>query len=179
MVGFLLLISVVFWNDRRMIISITRLPIYTIGMIFAKYDEKTLTKKFIFCEAAGFVFGSIWLWMAFKYAYDYLWNYGLHWYPFILITPFICHAVSLASALLTKNKIGTKFINLLSVVGDYSFEIYLVHVFLFEYLKIWISNNVIEHKNMIWILAFFCIIPWVMLLRFVSNFVRNIFNKII
>lgn len=96
-----------------------------------------------------------------------------------MITPFICHAVSLASALLTKNKIGTKFINLLSVVGDYSFEIYLVHVFLFEYLKIWISNNVIEHKNMIWILAFFCIIPWVMLLRFVSNFVRNIFNKII
>lgn len=68
MVGFLLLISVVFWNDRRMIISITRLPIYTIGMIFAKYDEKTLTKKFIFYEAAGFVFE----------VYGYGWHLNMH-----------------------------------------------------------------------------------------------------
>lgn len=171
---FLLLISTVFWNDKRMIISITRLPIYTLGMILAKYDKKKLTKKFITCEAIGLIFGSIILCLAFIYAGEYLGNYGFYWYPFILITPFICHMISLISALLAKNKVGKKFISLLSTVGNYSFEIYLVHIFLFDYLEVWLSHNNTRYNNAIWFSAFIILVPCVMLLRFVSDFLKHI-----
>ncbi|MDE6024939.1 MAG: acyltransferase [Lachnospiraceae bacterium] len=175
---FLLLISTVFWNDRRMIISITRLPIYALGMIFAKYDKKTLTKKFIFYESILFVCGSMSLYLAYQHASAYLWNYGLHWYPFILMTPFVCHIVSLVSAFMTKNKVGNKFIALLAAVGNYSFEIYLVHIFLFEFVKVWISNNTTGNNNSIWLFAFIILIPCVMLLRLISHLLIYIFGKL-
>lgn len=172
---FLLLISTVFWNDERMIISIARLPIYALGMIYAKYDKTILTKKIIICEVIGITFGSIILCLAFLYASDYLWNYGFYWYPFILMTPFICHMSSLIAALLTKNKIGNKFIGLLSTVGNFSFEIYLVHIFIFEFLKTWLSNNNTRNNFIIWFLAFIFLIPCVIFLRFVSKFFKGIF----
>lgn len=177
LIAFLLLISIAFWNDRRMIISITRLPVYTLGMLFSKYNQKILTKSLFFLETVGFALGSILLYIAFEYAYKYMWSCGLYWYPFILMTPFICHIISLVSSLLVKNKIGSKFIHLVSYVGNYSFEIYLVHIFMFECLKKWLSNTNIEHKNIVYFLSFLFIIPWIMLLRFISNFIRHIFYK--
>lgn len=98
LIGCLLLLSVAFWNDSRVIIWFTRLPIYTLGMLFSKYEQKVITKKFVLGTAVGFVIGNISLWAAFIYMPNYLWNYGLYWYPFILIVPFLCIAASLISA---------------------------------------------------------------------------------
>lgn len=174
LIGFLLLISTVFWEDGRMIISITRLPVYALGMIFARYDEKILSRKLLYCEAIGFVLGSVWLWLSFKYVDDYLWDYGFYWYPFVLMTPFICHAVSLFSILSTKSKIGKKIVCLISVVGNYSFEIYLAHTFMIHYRNGEFSQNTTVYKSFFWPFEFLFVISFVILLRFISKIIRRI-----
>lgn len=67
-------------------------------------------------------------------------------------------------------------VNVISLVGNYSFEIFLVHAFLFEYFYAYIENHTVEHGNLIWIFAFLCIIPLVILLRWISNIIRRVFR---
>ena len=142
----LIIISISFWGDSKFIVSVTRLPIYVVGMIFAK-NENVWIRKIIVPIVGMFILGAVFLGVSFKYASGQLWKYGLYWYPFLFITPFVCVAISEISFILDKN--GIKWpIKLGEFIGSISFEIYLIHLFAFNLIK-----SKMELNNIEWILA--------------------------
>lgn len=157
--GFLILlivISIPFWGVTNYIITITRLPIYYIGMLFGYLCQKDIKVRLSHCFIFGlaFVTGIICLMLSCKYYFSFLWSHGLYWYPFILITPPLCMLISYLMSILEKNKITQKFVALLSCIGDYSFEIYLLHIPLVEIIRIIIARNGLSEDGYIhWILA--------------------------
>ena len=56
--------------------------------------------------------------------------------------------------ILEKNKLSQKIISFFSCIGDYSFEIYLLHMPLVEIIRIIIARSGLDEDNcMIWITA--------------------------
>lgn len=149
----LVIISFAFLNDHKFIISYSRLPIYFIGMLFAKHSDTKITKKHILLGLLMFVIGCFCLVAGFYFASDKLWNFGLYWYPFILITPFLCYLISLVSMLFEKNRVLKTILSIFSSIGNCSFELYLVHVFIFEMVDDFIAEGRVSHPILIWLLA--------------------------
>ncbi|MBE6957663.1 MAG: acyltransferase [Ruminococcaceae bacterium] len=136
-VGLLLVGTVPFWNTPTLIIAVSRLPLFYVGMLFAKACQKdaAITAGHIAGLTVAFVLGAGLLAAAQHWlSAELLWNYGLYWYPFLLITPPVCVAVSYLSGLLEKTKYTKPVISFLSLCGNYSFELYLVHVFFVFFL---------------------------------------------
>lgn len=130
--AFLIVCSIPFWRANTYIITITRLPIYYIGMLFADMCQKDIqiSKKHIFSIILSFALGVIMLGCCIIWAEPYLWSYGLYWYPFILITPPLCIAISYLSSVLNKTKATKLVLSFFSLCGEYSFELYLLHILL-------------------------------------------------
>ncbi len=175
---FLILISSAFWKDERMIISITRLPIYLLGMIFSKNCNRVFRKKDVCILALSWGIGNVLLFVSFHYFHSFLWKYGLYWYPFILITPFLCYAVSWLSDKIEKLRIGSIFLNLIKQAGKYSFELFLVHIAIFSFTKIIIDRYSLNHKALIWFAAFVLAVLAAFVLNLVSRLVKKIFTDI-
>lgn len=135
-IGFLLLLSVPFWTADTYIITVTRLPIFYAGMVFGrmcKEDRELSLPALVGCVAAS----ALGFWLM-KFCTDHfesiLWSYGLHWYPFLLITPGVCIVLSLAGLALEKVRYSKILTKPLAAIGAYSFELYLLHVPLYEFL---------------------------------------------
>lgn len=135
-IGFLLLLSVPFWTADTYIITVTRLPVYYAGMVFGrmcKEDRELSLLALVGCVAAS----ALGFWLM-KFCTDHfesiLWSYGLHWYPFLLITPGVCIVLSLAGLALEKVRYSKVLTKPLAAIGAYSFELYLLHVPLYEFL---------------------------------------------
>lgn len=128
---FLLLISFIFINNNYLIVIVSRLPLFYLGMVFAgrgtrmKRISYTMLAVLSLLTVPGFVI----LRYCMKNLTPYLWGYGLFWYPFLLITPGLCCLLSLAAHYVK----GPGW--LLAVVGKYSFEIYLLHITFIEIFK--------------------------------------------
>lgn len=167
----LVLMSTAFWDDRKFIISASRLPIYTIGMICAKYDSKTIDRKFLTISVLLFCLGNLCLLGNYKYFHQFLWLYGLYWYPFILIAPSLCLLLSFISSLMKSQKILVYGDNAIRLIGKHSFELFLVHAFLFEELpRLWgVFNIGFALNNTVWILAFFAAFLGAQVLNVISN----------
>lgn len=147
----LLLLTTGFWKDTKFIVSIARLPIFTIGMIFAKYSDAEIKFKHVAIELISFIVGIILLYLSFTRMPDYLWSHGLYWYPFILIVPFLCYILSVFGALAEKNKPLTFIANGFKKIGETSFEIFLIHIFFFERIKDFLDDNNIMSTNLLWL----------------------------
>ena len=82
-----------------------------------------------------------------------LWNYGLHWYPFILITPFLCALTSwVVSRIEEKKTLSHVFhpaLSLVKILGTCSFEIYLIHQFLFRAEHYMLTERHMAHSNLV------------------------------
>ena len=155
----LILFSISFWNSNVLIITITRLPIFFLGMCFAneankeKRQDKKLSKLEILTMILLTIIGTVLLFY-FKGNYrKIMWKYGLYWYPFILITPGILITISWISMIIEKSKTGKILINILRELGKYTFEIYLVHALVFKIVKEYISMGIIKGTNKEWIIA--------------------------
>lgn len=172
-VAILLLISTAFWDDRRLIISFTRLPIYVIGMICAKLDDKPIVRKHAWIGALFCCVGFALLTLAYKHASEYLWSYGLHWYPFITITPFLCYVISLVSMKFEKNKVLSVILAALKLIGTYSFELYLVHIPLFSIVGKVIQKFEFLNHNLTWLVACAISFPCAFVLKCISNGIKN------
>lgn len=129
---FLILCSVPFWGAEEFIITVTRLPIFYMGMIFADLCKKELriSRGHVPGLIAAFMLGLAFLVTTYFLFPAYLWSHGLHWYPFILITPPLCIGISSVLMLLEKSKAMKLFLSFFSLCGGYSFELYLVHILL-------------------------------------------------
>ena len=131
----LLLLSAAFWNDYELIIIMTRLPIFFVGMCFAAESRRreSLTRA-EFALLLGLIpVGALLLLAFMKYWPDYLWNCGLHWYPFILIVPGACVALAAVFEALERCAPGRAFSRAVGFLGGFTFEIYLTHLCLIDY----------------------------------------------
>ena len=86
--------------------------------------------------------------------YKYLWDYGLWWYPFILITPGLCLSISYVCNKLYKIRMGQLVVELIQKIGKHSFEIYLIHIFYFECLNYVIRKGYISDRIAVWLISY-------------------------
>jgi peptidoglycan/LPS O-acetylase OafA/YrhL len=76
------------------------------------------------------------------------------------------------------HKLLNKFNHLLSIVGIYSFEVYLVHVFLYENLMYRILHLFPSiSDNLLWLLTIPVIICGTWILNRIAAFVSNLFHQ--
>lgn len=133
-ISLLILLSICFWNSETLIITISRIPIYFIGMYFAKIfkERESISKSSIAVMLILTSIGYMMFVNFYSLFQDKMWNYALWWYPFILITPGLCIGISIISSYIDKYKIGEKVYQLFYIIGNNTFEIYLVHILLFK-----------------------------------------------
>ena len=143
----LLAVTIPFWGHEHLMF-ISRLPIFYLGITVA-----TLAQHGVLIDrrrAIGLLIattvGLIVLFSCSKmFPPSFLSDFGLWWYPFILIVPGLCFGLSfiLSRAPLLINKI-------LSKVGGLSFELYLVHVFFMGV----IAHKAIALNGALWLIFF-------------------------
>lgn len=172
-----ILFSLSFLNSFNFIIIFTRIPLLFLGICLGKYINENIRLKKIHCFFAILccVIGFCLLKFFIRYYETKLWLHGLWWYPFILITPGLCMLISFICYLCDKNKIGRFIVKGFEYVGNHTFEIYLVHILLFEIFKYCTNNGYIWNNNRNWILLIFITAIGSILLTFVNN----LFTKII
>ncbi len=177
----LLFFSIPFFRCDNLIIMVTRLPLFFMGMYVGRLSQKKDYKLSILSVVLliiVMIFGIMMLKYFLIHYSKYLWSYGLYWYPFILITPGLCLCVSLFCMLIEKNIIGKGIIKILSVVGNHTLEIYLVHVLLFEIVKNSITNGDIINSNLLWVKCWLIIVIATITLKYITKIVVLLFEKI-
>ena len=130
----LLVFSCAFWGDTQLIITVTRLPVFFVGMLFAAESQRreALTKGELALLFALVPVGAAILWESPKLFADLVWSHGLAWYPMLLIAPGLCIAVAAVSAWLDRAAAGRTLNGAAAFLGGLTFEIYLVHFWALE-----------------------------------------------
>lgn len=123
------IIAFVFSNNALMMMGMTRIPVFIIGMIFAKKSknkENIGIIRLIICILL-IIPGVVLI----HYSVNNLgwngWFSGLNWIPFILAVPGICFIISLIGMLFEKNVITTYVNKGVAFLGKHSLEIFLSH----------------------------------------------------
>ena len=168
----LLLLSVPFWNAFSYIVAVTRLPVFYAGFLFAKQcrGEKPLGSFHIFAYILAVFAGILLLYLAQHFLSSLLWSHGLSWYPFLLIAPGLCVLISCLANAVENLRPCQWLLSLLAFLGKYSFEIYLVHIPLYEALTPWIDRfPSAAEKTLLWFGTIPLIALGCALLRFASK----------
>lgn len=143
-----ILISVAFFYNY-ILIATSRIPLYLIGMYYGIYGKeyKMLQGKKLSIYGGLFLIGVVTMVYCF-YVYDYLlWNFGLWWFPFIIIVPPYCVLSSHLMEKIKEWKVVSWFYHLITWIGKNSFEIYLLHMLAFD-----CGKKVLDMNNGLWIL---------------------------
>lgn len=183
-VGLLILFSVSFWRADTYIITMTRLPIFFVGMYVGKlaWNEVYISKVYL---AIMWIFVGLGIYLYFYWGQKdpvELWGKGYYWYPFILITPGLCVLLSILIELLKDNlgKVGEYVEGVFRILGECSFEIYLIHIWFFDILvAVCGKYEIWEIENRYWMLIIVAIIPAVLMLHYTTKGVIKIRNWII
>ena len=150
---FLVLLSISFWEADTYIIAATRIPIFYVGMLFANIckNDTPVKKSDVLGMIVSFILGCCLLIAFFIFIPNRLRSYGLAWYPFILMTPPLCFAISYLSMLLERTKNPNPIESFLSLCGEYSLELCIIHPPLFSTIHILISEfNLSGINHWIW-----------------------------
>lgn len=129
--GFCFLLAAPFLGDTMRLMLFARVPLLYLGVCAADYGSRhpALTKRAVFALLGGMAAGIALLLLFYYRCHEYLYPYGLLWWPFILIVPGLCLLVSWLSMLL--ERAAPIVIRVLRYIGGCTFEIYLVHAFVF------------------------------------------------
>lgn len=180
LISILLLASVPFWGSNTYLIIVTRIPIFYIGMLFAKQCSRdyVLRKKGVFLAVLIMMAGFFGLYIGYKAFPEYVTLYGLCWYPFVFITPGLCIAISLTVMAVEKNRLGYRIIKLMEWIGKNSFEVYLIHIPIYEILKqICDTWDFSFPANLLWLGSVPVIGVGCFLLKSAVKLVSEIWNK--
>lgn len=152
----LLLFSIPFGESRALITTMTRIPLFFLGVYFGKLAKNgaVLTKSLFAGAMISLFLGLGLLFYFLEYHADKLWN-GLYWYPFLLIIPGMCLLISCICQAVRIRPLQKG----LAFLGKYSFEIYLVHVLIFYVLLYWIQTGYVENSRRNWLYAVLLIAP--------------------
>lgn len=181
--GFLIIFSVCFWDCYTFIITMTRLPLFFIGMCVGKmaWNDVRISKLWILW---AWIFMEVGARLYFHWSYVHpseLWLRGYFWYPFILITPGLCVLISCLMELIKKvlGKAGECAEKVLELPGKFSFELYLLHVWLFDVINNnWIPAGKVQDVTKTWILAVIVLIPACLVLRGMANGVTYVIKNV-
>ena len=177
---FLLLFTIPFFRCNNLIIMITRLPLFFLGMYVGKLStdkEYKLSKLSVVVSIVLMIIGIIGLKFCYTHYAKYLWSYGLYWYPFILITPGLCILISLICSYIDSKKQGKYVIKLFDCIGQNTFEVYLVHILIFEIIKNMVKNGKLINSNLLWIKCYGVVIICSILLKYFTRLVVYVFYK--
>lgn len=175
LVLFLVVLSIAFWKDSRLIISMSRVPLFVIGMIVEKNADQKISKKELLIGGVCFLLGWGFLICSYVFANSYLWDFGLWWYPFVMIVPFLCVLISVMFVYLEKIKVGRLLKDILTAIGEISFELYLIHIFVFSYSEKIIRNVGFDCEVINWLLLFVTVILLSLILNWISKKLRTLF----
>lgn len=124
-----LLLSVVFSGTSLsyLLIFTIRIPIFFAGPLIGYFIERNqvITRRHGIMYMGMLLSGVLVLVAAQRYWGDYIWSYGLWWYPFILITLPLC--LLIAGLLQSIERRGWSKFRFISFCGTHSLEIYLIH----------------------------------------------------
>jgi peptidoglycan/LPS O-acetylase OafA/YrhL len=131
---FLYILTIPFLGYVRLLIILTRLPIFYLGILTGKMAEngKTVSLSHIIIADIVSVGGIILTGVLYKAFPDNMYNWGLGWYPAIIVILGICATISLLSQKIE----GTAAYRGMAFIGKYTFELYLAHIFLFEFILV-------------------------------------------
>ena len=151
----LLLFTVSFWYSYTYIITIVRIPIFFLGILVAKKASEGLLLKrlhvWLLSLASGA--GMVLLVLLNRWIPDKIWLVGGLWYPFIAIVPGLCLLISLACARLEAVRGGRMLVGLLTGLGKRTFEVYLIHIFVFDiFYNILLQKGLCSGNNLNWFL---------------------------
>lgn len=150
-VPLLFLLSITFlpssWN---LMLVTSRLPTFYIGMLFAKaaQEKPTVKLRTLVCWMLLILPGAAILLYCNSHAFDAFTTYGLWWYPFLLITPGLCIALSLLC--LAIQRFCRWPIKILETLGGCSFELYLVHLTVYGFLTYLKESSIYQPNNTLW-----------------------------
>lgn len=170
----LLAISFVFINNYTLIVIVSRLPLFYLGMVFA---GRGMRKKQISYKGLAALFllavpGFGILLYCMKNLTPYLWGYGLFWYPFLLITPGLCCLLSLAARYI--KVLGWP----LALLGRYSFEVYLLHITFIEVFKRFGGNFYVNRQGAACMILFAAVGAGTAILRLLTKGCGKAFQAI-
>lgn len=150
------------------ILTVSRIPIFFIGSVFgyfAKYNVNIFKVRMIrVISMILFFLAIISLFIFVNYFQNYLWTCSLYWLPYIVITPVLCIILAWLFDRFPNiiNRVFTK-------VGSISFELYVMHIFVFEHMEKILSDNFGTHVSM----------PAILMISFVLAFALYRVNMVL
>lgn len=155
--------SMTFWHTL-LLTAFSRLPLFVLGIYLgSEMLGQDVDKKHSFvwqkyplafwnvCMIVGFVL----LYVCLSKLSGYMWLYGLWWYPFLFIAPGFAVDLGLLAGFLEKNGIGQWIVKGMNAIGDASFEIFLWHIGVFEFVKPRLEINALT-----WMLLLVVVVLW-------------------
>jgi peptidoglycan/LPS O-acetylase OafA/YrhL len=143
----------------RTLIMVVRLIPFCFGMLFGAYckeePQKSKQTNVLLFFGILFVVGVILYVQNNKVWNDNGFTYGMPWYSFGLMTPFSCVTIAYIAEFISK--LIPLVNHIFSFFGKMSFEIYLTHIFVIEYVLYYLhkKNNLWFSEPMNFIAAFF------------------------
>ena len=130
----LLVIQIPFMGTVTLMAS-SRILVFVLGIYIALlYDSgKVIGVKKVLLYL-GMVIGFGILYYFSYYKADWLFAYGMFWLPFVLVVPGLCVLLADGFAELDKNRYTAYLNKGIACIGEASFEIYLVHITVFDFI---------------------------------------------
>lgn len=127
LIGLLLSVVLSGTSLSYLLIFTIRIPIFFIGVLVGYLIEqkRDISRLNVIMYMGVLVSGVLLLAISQQYLQDYVWSYGLWWYPFILITLPLCLLAAGILHWMAERK-WTRY-PFLSFCGTHSLEIYLIH----------------------------------------------------
>ncbi len=172
-----LLVSLLYTKYSGMIIIMSRAPVFIMGMCLGDYskNKEEISIMAVIMSFCAMIVGFMGLFY-FKINYDeYLWDYALYWYPFILIVPGLCLIISFFGHLMEKvGGVGKTITRIMNKLGENTFPVYLSHILIFEiYSKRFLNRHIVAETNFNTMIAILCIVPAKLILIQFERFVRK------
>lgn len=166
----LFLLSTCFLSSTWNLLSFScRMPLFYLGILFAKtaQENPVLKARTIVGWAGLSVAGMVLLYLCNACVGVHMTDWGLWWYPFLLVVPGVCLVLSVLC--LAMETLCRWPIALLTALGQSSFELYLIHITVNEGVTYLIEQDIYQPNNSFWcILIAGCCCVSVLLHKFLS-----------
>ena len=153
------------------IMGTSRIPICLFGMLMADFAERKMKVKMLIMYIAMFIGIALLGVLNVMLPFEIMDGYGWFWLPFILIVPGLCATlIGIFECLAKIELVGNIITQALKLVGKASFEIYLIHIFVFQIAQKYIGTI---GNDMLWLGAIVVAVFLGMTYKYIVDYVRK------